>query len=149
VIVQTFKGIEMSDLKIVKISGTLYWSKWMGEFNKAFNEDNNRYECTIGNISDDDATKLTSLGIRVKQKESMGNFIVAKSLHLFKPIDDNLKEVDVKTLGNGSKCVAMLTAYTHRMSAKFGNSPSIKKLMVTEVVTYTPEPVTEDDDDAL
>jgi hypothetical protein len=135
-----------ADSKIVKISGTLYWSKWMGEFNKAFNEDNNRYECTIGNISDDDATKLTSLGIRVKQKESMGNFIVAKSLHLFKPIDDNLKEVDVKTLGNGSKCVAMLTAYTHRMSAKFGNSPSIKKLMVTEVVTYTPEPVTEDDD---
>jgi len=135
-----------ADSKIVKISGTLYWSKWMGEFNKAFNEDNDRYECTIGNISDDDATKLTSLGIRVKQKESMGNFIVAKSLHLFKPIDDNLKEVDVKTLGNGSKCVAMLTAYTHRMSAKFGNSPSIKKLMVTEIVTYTPEPVTEDDD---
>jgi len=135
-----------ADSKIVKISGTLYWSKWMGEFNKAFNEDNNRYECTIGNISDDDATKLTSLGIRVKQKESMGNFIVAKSLHLFKPIDDNLKEVDVKTLGNGSKCVAMLTAYTHRMSAKFGNSPSIKKLMVTEVVTYTPEPVIEDND---
>ena len=139
----------MSDLKPVKINGELFWSKWMAEFNTAFNEDNNRYECTIGNISDDDAAKLTSLGIRVKNKESMGNFIVAKSLHLFKPTDDSMKEVDVKSLGNGSKCVAVLTAYTHKMSARFGNSPSIKKLMVTEVVTYTPEPTVEEDDDAL
>ena len=29
----------MSDLKPVKISGELFWSKWMAEFNKAFNDD--------------------------------------------------------------------------------------------------------------
>jgi hypothetical protein len=138
-----------ADLKTIKITGALYWSRWMGEFNTAFNSDNDRYECTIGNISDDDAAKLTGLGIRVKHKEAMGNFIVAKSLHLFKPLDDNMKEVDVKTLGNGSKCIAMLTAYTHKMSAKYGNSPSIKKLFVTEVVTYTPPVTVEEDDDAL
>jgi hypothetical protein len=61
-----------------------------------------------------------------------------------------MKEVDVKALGNGSKCVAVLTAYTHRMSAKHGNAPTIKKLMVTEVVTYTPpETADTEDDDAL
>jgi len=136
----------MSDLKPVKINGELFWNKWMSEFNTAFNSDNNRYECTIGNISDDDAAKLTSLGIRVKNKESQGNYIVAKSLHLFNPTDENLKPVDVKALGNGSKCTAIITAYTHKMSAKFGNSPSIKKLMVTEVVTYTPEPQAEEDE---
>jgi len=140
----------MSDLKPVKINGELFWSKWMAEFNTAFNEDNDRYECTIGNISDDDAAKLTGLGIKVKNKESMGNFIVAKSKYLFNPTDDTMKEVDVKALGNGSKCVAVLTAYTHRMSAKHGNAPTIKKLMVTEVVTYTPtEATVEEDDDAL
>lgn len=140
----------MSDLKPVKISGELFWSKWMAEFNTAFNTDNDRYECTIGNISDDDAAKLTGLGIKVKHKDAMGNFIVAKSKYLFNPTDDTMKEVDVKALGNGSKCVAVLTAYTHRMSAKHGNAPTIKKLMVTEVVTYTPpETVAEDDDDAL
>ena len=136
----------MSDLKPVRISGELFWSKWMAEFNKAFNTDNDRYECTIGNISDDDAAKLTSLGIKVKHKEAMGNFIVAKSKYLFNPTDDNMKEVDVKDLGNGSKCVAVLTSYTHRMSAKHGNAPTIKKLMVTEVVTYTPEPQQEEDE---
>ena len=135
----------MSDLKPVKINGELFWSKWMAEFNTAFNTDNERYECTIGNISDDDAAKLTGLGIKVKHKESMGNFIVAKSKYLFNPTDDSMKEVDVKSLGNGSKCVAVITAYTHRMSAKHGNSPTIKKLMVTEVVTYTP-PAEEEED---
>jgi hypothetical protein len=139
----------MSDLKPVKISGELFWSKYMAEFNKAFNEDNDRYECTIGNISDDDAAKLTGLGIKVKNKESQGNFIVAKSKYLFNPTDDSMKEVDVKALGNGSKCVAVLTAYTHRMSAKHGLAPTIKKLMVTEVVTYTPTETVEEDDDAL
>ena len=140
----------MSDLKPVKINGELFWSKWMAEFNTAFNTDNDRYECTIGNISDDDAAKLTGLGIKVKHKDAMGNFIVAKSKYLFNPTDDTMKEVDVKALGNGSKCVAVLTAYTHRMSAKHGNAPTIKKLMVTEVVTYTPpETADTEDDDAL
>ena len=139
-----------ADLKPVKINGELFWSKWMTEFNTAFNTDNDRYECTIGNISDDDAAKLTGLGIKVKHKDAMGNFIVAKSKYLFNPTDDTMKEVDVKALGNGSKCVAVIAGYTHRASAKYGNSPTIKKLMVTEVVTYTPtEATVEEDDDAL
>ena len=135
----------MTDLKPVKINGELFWSKWMAEFNTAFNTDNDRYECTIGNINDDDAAKLTGLGIKVKHKESMGNFIVAKSKYLFNPTDDNMKEIDVAALGNGSKCVAVISAYTHRMSAKHGNAPTVKKLMVTEVKTYVPEATTEDE----
>jgi hypothetical protein len=39
-----------ADLKPVKINGELFWNKWMSEFNTAFNSDNNRYECTIGNM---------------------------------------------------------------------------------------------------
>ena len=135
----------MSDLKPVKVSGELFWTKWMNNFNVAFNEDNKKYECTIGNISDDDAAKLTSLGIKVKHKESQGNFIVAKSKYLFKPTDDNLKEVAIEALGNGSKCVAIVGSYTHRMSAKHGNAPSVKTIMVTEVKTYVPEPATSDE----
>lgn len=135
----------MTDLKPVKINGELFWSKWMAEFNTAFNTDNDRYECTIGNITDDDAAKLTGLGIKVKHKDSMGNFIVAKSKYLFNPTDANLKEIDVAALGNGSKCVAVISAYTHRMSAKHGNAPTVKKLMVTEVKTYVPEATTEDE----
>ena len=139
----------MSDLKAVKINGELFWSKWMAEFNTAFNTDNDRYECTIGNISDDDAAKLTGLGIKVKHKDAMGNFIVAKSKYLFKPTDDTLKEVPIEALGNGSKCVAIVGSYTHRMSSKHGNAPSLKTIMVTEVKTYVPENTTTEDDDSL
>jgi hypothetical protein len=135
-----------ADLKAVKIQGELFWSKWMAEFNKAFNTDNDRYECTIGNISDDDAAKLTGLGIKVKHKDAMGNFIVAKSKFLFKPTDDKLQEVPIEALGNGSKCVAIVGSYPHRMSSKHGNAPSLKTIMVTEVKTYVPETTTEDDD---
>jgi hypothetical protein len=135
-----------ADLKPVKIQGELFWTKWMAEFNTAFNTDNDKYECTIGNISDDDAAKLTSLGIKVKHKESQGNFIVAKSKYLFKPTDDNLKEVAIEALGNGSKCVAIVGSYTHRMSAKHGNAPSVKTIMVTEVKTYVPEAATANDE---
>lgn len=141
----------MSDLKPVKISGELFWNKWMVEFNKAFNDDNDRYECTICNISDEDVAKLTSLGIRVKFKESQGNFIVVKSKFIFKPIDTEGKTVAVDTLGNGSKCEALVSAYKHKMSAKYGNAPSIVGnsektfLTVTEVKTYVPD-ATQDDD---
>lgn len=136
----------MSDLKPVKISGELFWNQWMSSFNKAFNEANDRYECTIGNISDDDAAKLTSLGIKVKHKDAMGNFIVAKSKFLFNPADEKGVEVPTDVLGNGSKCVAIVGSYTHRMSAKFGNAPAIKKLIVTEVKTYVPDNKEEDED---
>ena len=142
----------MSDLKPVKISGELFWSKWMAEFNKAFNEDNDRYECTIGNISDADVAKLTGLGIRVKYKDSQGNYIVVKSKFLFKPTDADGNTVAVDALGNGSKCEALVTAYKHKMSAKFGLSPSIvgnsekTALKVTEVKTYVPDAKQADDD---
>ena len=142
----------MSDLKPVKISGELFWSKWMAEFNKAFNTDNDRYECTIGNISDADVAKLTGLGIRVKYKDSQGNYIVVKSKFLFKPTDVDGNFIAVDALGNGSKCEALVTAYKHKMSAKFGLSPSIvgnsekTALKVTEVKTYGPDAKQEDDD---
>ena len=144
----------MSDLKPVKISGELFWSKWMAEFNKAFNEDNDRYECTIGNLSDEDVTKLAQLGIKVKFKPAMGNFILSKSLFPFVPLDKDEKPVDVKTLGNGSKCEALISSYTHKMSKIHGNAPTVvynkkeKKtfLWVTEVKTYVPDAKQEDDD---
>lgn len=136
----------MSDLKPVKVSGQLFWTKWMADFNKAFNEGNDRYECTIGMLSDEDVAKLTSLGIRVKYKDSMGNFIVGKSKFLFNPLDDDGKEVPVDVLGNGSKCEALVSSYKHKLSAKHGNAPSIQKLKVTEIKTYVPDASEEEDE---
>ncbi len=140
----------MNDLKPVKVVGELFWSKWMNEFNTKFNEENKKYECTIGMLSDAAAEALKGLGIKIKEKEGMGKYIVGKSLYVFEPVDKDGNKVDVEALGNGSKTIALITSYRHKMSAMHGAAPSIKKLIVTEVKTYVSggETATDDDDDS-
>ena len=136
-------------MKPVKIEGQLFWSKWMKEPNKKFNEANEKFECTIGMLSDDDVAKLTELGIKVKHKDSMGHYIVGKSKYLFAPLDADGKSVAIEALGNGSKCEALISSYKHKLSAKHGNAPSIQKIKVTEVKTYVPDAKVEEADDLL
>ena len=128
----------MSNTKAVAIKGELFWSKWMNTFNTKFNELNTKYECTIGNISDNDAAALTGLGIKIKNKPEMGNYIVGKSQYLFTPFDTKGEAVPIEDIGNGTKVAALVSSYSHRMSDKHGNAPSIAKLTVTEVKTYVP-----------
>lgn len=132
--------------KSVTIKGELFWTRDMNTFNTKFNPDNTKYQCTIGNLSDADAKKLEGLGIKIKHKDSQGKFIVGKSNYLFTPFDTQGKAVEIDSLGNGSKVTAEVTSYEHRMTPMHGMAPSIKKLTVTEVVTYNPEAVAELDD---
>jgi hypothetical protein len=135
----------MSNSKLVTINGELFWAKWMNTFNTKFNEANNKYECTIGNINDQDAAKLTDLGIKIKNKPEMGNFIVGKSMYLFAPTLTDGSPVKIEDIGNGTKIQASVGSYTHRMSAAHGNAPSIAKITVKEVVKYNAEePVLDD-----
>jgi hypothetical protein len=138
------------DMKPVKIGGELFWSNWMHQFNTKFNEDNKKYECTLGNISDKAAEALKELGIQIKHKPEMGNYIVGKSLYKFEPKDENGNPVPIEAIGNGTKVTALVSSYRHKMSAKFGAAPSIKMLIVTDLKTYNPEPKeAEEDDDIL
>ena len=66
---------------------------------------------------------------------------------MFNPVDEegNPITTEVKDIGNGSKCVALVTSYAHKLSAKHGNSPTIRKLLVTDILTYTPAEAEEED----
>lgn len=139
----------MSDLKPIKISGQLYWNKYLTEFNTHFNEDNTKYECTLCHLSDAAAQKLEELGVKVKNKPEMGNYIVAKSKYVFEPVDEDGNKLDPKTFGNGTQAIALVTSYRHKLSNKFGAAPSIKKLIVTKVVAYDEAADSKDDDDIL
>jgi hypothetical protein len=122
----------------------------MAEFNTKFNEDNTKYECTLGMLSDKACEALEELGIKIKNKDTMGKFIVGKSKFVFEPVDEDGNPVDIKKIGNGTKVVALVTSYRHKMSAKFGSAPSIQKLIVTELKTYNPEgAVKEETEDVL
>lgn len=133
----------------VKIKGELFWSRWMGEFNTKFNETNTRYECTIGNLDDESVKSLKSLGIKVKHKESQGNYIVSKSKFLFDPKTKDGKAVPLEAIGNGTEVTCVVGSYAHKMSKMHGNAPSItpKTLIVTNLKTYVPPE--EDLDDAF
>ncbi len=128
-----------SDNKPVRVAGELFWANWMAEFNTKFNEDNTKYECTLGMLSDKACEALEELGIKIKNKDTMGKFIVGKSKFVFEPVDEDGNPVDIKKIGNGTKVVALVSSYRHKMSAKFGSAPSIQKLIVTELKTYNPE----------
>ena len=143
--------MSIDSIKPVKVAGELFWAGWMKEYNKKFNDDNDKYECTLGQLSDAAATKLEELGIKIKEKDTMGKYIVGKSKFLFEPVDEEGNPVDVAKIGNGTKCFALVSSYRHKMSAKFGAAPSIKKLVITELKIYSPDAVTEEEtaDDIL
>lgn len=143
--------MSIDSMKPVKVAGEIFWSNWMNNFNTKFNEDNKKYECTIGNLSDAACAKLKELGINIKNKDGMGNYIVAKSNYEFTPVSEDNKPVDIQMMGNGTKCIALITSYRHKMSAKFGAAPSIKKLVITELKVYSPEGAPEEEtaDDIL
>ena len=138
--------------KPVKVQGKLYWNQYMTEFNTHFNSDNTKYECTLGNLSDAAVEALKSLGVNVKNKPEQGNYIVAKSKYTFDPVDEDGNKLDAKEFGNGTEAIAIVGSYRHKLSAKFGAAPSIKKLIVTKVVKYEPNKeatATEAEDDIL
>jgi len=138
------------DNKPVKVSGQIFWANWMKEFNTKFNEDNTKYECTLGMLSDKACEALKEQGIVIKNKDTMGNYIVGKSKFLFTPMDDEGNDIDIGKIGNGTKVTALVGSYRHKMSAKFGAAPSISKIIVTDLVVYGADAEDgEDDSDIL
>lgn len=134
------------DNKPVKVSGQLFWANWMKEHNKKFNEDNTKYECTLGMLSDKACEALKGQGIIIKNKDTMGNYIVGKSKFVFEPVDEEGNAVDIGQIGNGTKVTALVGSYRHKMSAKYGAAPSIGKLIVTDLVVYGEDTDGGDDD---
>lgn len=128
----------------VTINGELFWCKWMKAFNTAFNDMNDRYECVVGNISEEDCAKLKTLGIKIKHKDSQGNFIVGKTkdYKYYNLQDAAGKPVDSDIVGNGTKVTVTLSSYETKMTKMHGMSPSINKIVVTELLKYEPTPAT-------
>ena len=141
--------MSIDSMKPVIVAGELYWSNWMKEYNTKFNEANDKYECTLGQLSDAAAAKLEELGIKIKDKDTMGKFIVGKSKFVFEPVDEEGNPIDISKIGNGTKCYALVSSYRHKMSAKFGAAPSIKKLVITELKVYSPEGAPEEETDDI
>lgn len=136
-------------IKPVKVSAQLFYSQDMTKINKKFDEDNTKYSCTIGKLSAKACDALEELGIKIKNKDPMGSYINAKSTYPWELCDEDGDEVDMKKLGNGTKVIAVISSYEHKLSKKHGNAASVVKMVVTEFVEYDGGDGMDDDEEAL
>lgn len=137
------------DMKPVRITGEIFFATDMVEFNQ-YTEASQKYVAQIGKLSDAAAKALTDMGIHVGENELKGKNISCKSNYKHTVVDEDGNEIDPKTIGNGSKCVALIGTYQWKFGKKSGVAASLKKLIVTELVKYSPtEKKEEEFDDVL
>ena len=122
------------DIKPVRIEATLMWP-----FLDKPNDMSGKYQVDLTNLSEKAVRALEDMGITVRNKEGKGFFITAKSNHTIKALDKNGDEV-LAHIGNGTKAVCVLGAYSWSFKNKKGISPSLKKLVITDLVTYSSNP---------
>lgn len=115
------------------------------------NEMSGKYQVDLCNLSPAASQALRDMGIEIKNKDDKGDFITCKSNNPIRAYDSNGLELDGVSVGNGSKAVAVIGSYAWSFRNKEGVSPSLKKLVITDLVSYEEgDPVTVDlDDDVL
>lgn len=135
------------ETKPLRITGEIFYAKDMVEFNE-YTQEKQKYVAQIGKLSEAAAEKLREMGIHVGQNETKGLNISCKSNYKHTVTDEEGNEIDPLTIGNGTKCVALVGTYDWKYAKKSGKAASLKKLIVTELVKYEPkEAVAVEEDD--
>ena len=114
----------------IKIKANIMWA-----FMNKPNEMSGKYQLNLCDLSDAAVQALENMGIEVREKEGHGKFITCKSAKPMKAFDEDGKEIE-EDIGNGSKAKAIITAYEWKYKNKKGVSPSLRKLVVTDLVMY-------------
>lgn len=117
-------------MEAVKIKANVMWA----QMNRV-NEMSGKYQINLCDLSDAAVEALQAIGIDVKEKEGHGKYITCKSAKPMKAFDEDGDEIN-EDIGNGSKAKAIITAYEWKYKNKKGVSPSLKKLVVTDLVEY-------------
>ena len=137
----------MENTQRIKLKADLMWA-----YLDKPNDMSGKYQVDLCNLSDAAVNALEGMGISVRQKEDKGFFITCKSTNPIRAYDRDGDAIDGISIGNGSKAVAMVGSYSWNFNNKEGTSPSLKKLVVEELVAYESEPDVaqmDDDDDIL
>ena len=131
----------------IKIKADVYWA----QLNK-INEMSNKYQVNLCNLSDAAVEALEAMGVSVNigedKKADMGRFITCKSNNPIRAYDTDGDEIS-ELIGNGSKAKAVVGSYEWKYKNKKGTSPSLKKLVITNLVEYASDGGSIDDEEAL
>ena len=136
----------MENTQRIKVKADVMWA-----YLDKPNDMSGKYQVDLCNLSDSAVGALEGMGVTVRQKEDKGYFITCKSTNPIRAYDRDGDVIEGISIGNGSKAVAMIGTYNWTFKNKEGTSPSLKKLVVDELVAYEGDPVTEqmDDDDEV
>jgi hypothetical protein len=140
------KETQMSDK--LKIKADVYWAS----LNRK-NEMADAYTVDLCNLSDKAVAALEDMGISVQEnlekKPEQGKYITCKSQRPIKAFDPDNEEI-VDDVGNGSKAICMIGSYAWTYKNKKGVSPSLAKLVITDLVEYASGGnISADDEDVL
>lgn len=122
----------MSKGTVVKVACDLFWV-----FNNKVSEMSGKYELSLCNLSPAAVTNLEGLGIPVRFREDkpeQGHFVVCKSTLPMEIVDQHGTKIE-GLIGNGSKGIATVSPWAWTWKNKEGISASLKKLVVTELVS--------------
>ena len=132
----------------LKIKADVYWAS----LNRK-NEMADAYTVDLCNLSDKAVAALEDMGISVQEnlekKPEQGKYITCKSQRPIKAFDTDNEEI-VEDIGNGSKAICMVGSYPWTYKNKKGVSPSLAKLVITDLVEYAAGGnISADDEDVL
>jgi len=131
-------------VEAVKVKGKVYWA----QLNKV-NDMSGKYQVNIGQLSAKAVDALEAMGLSVLEKEDMGKFITCKSDKPIKAFDEDGEIGSDILIGNESECKAMIKAYDWTYKNKNGKSPSLRKLVITNLIEYVGGDKMDDDEDIL
>ena len=129
------------EIKPVKIKGTVYWASL-----KKVNQMSGNYQVDIGELSEAAVKALEAMGVTTLHKYTQGFYITCKSRYEIFAVDESGDRV-TEDIGNGSKAVCLISPYEWKFKNKKGVSPSLKKLVVTELVKYDSKASVDVDDE--
>lgn len=126
----------MSNIKPVKLSADIQWA-----FFDKVSDMSGKYQVDLCNLADATVQALEAIGVAPRKREDKpekGWFVTVKSNHPIKPVDKNGNPVTA-IVGNGSKAEALVSAYEWTWKNKKGVSPTMLKIIITDLKEYNPE----------
>jgi len=121
------------EIKPLKIKAAVQWA-----FLDQRNDMSGKYQVDLCDLSKAAVDALAAMGVEAQHKDEKGFYITCKSKNY--PIEaqttDGERLAPGTKVGNGSKVTAIVSAYPWTFKNKKGWSPSIKKLVITELIEY-------------
>ena len=126
----------------ITIKGSVQWANL-----EVRNEMSDKFQVDLCGLSDKAVEAIEEQGMTVHYKEDdkqKGSFITCKSNRPIPVSDADGAVVDGRVVGNGSLFIATINPYDWQFKGKAGVSPSLSKLIITDLALYD-----NDGDDAV